>query len=71
MTVFGSHDSRDSSVGTGTTTLVRRPQNRGSIYAQARDVSLLQSIQNVCEARPDSYSMVITGSYSKGKAAGA
>ena len=47
MAVCGSHGSRDSSVGTGTITLVGRPQNRGSIYAKARDVSLLQSVQNV------------------------
>jgi hypothetical protein len=55
ITVNGSNSSRGSSIGTGTTTLVRRPQNRGSIYAQARDVSLLQSVQNVCEALPDLY----------------
>jgi len=41
MTVYGSHGSRDSSVGTGITILVGRQQNRGSIYAQAREFSLL------------------------------
>ena len=70
MTLNGSHGSRGSSVGTGTTILVRRPQNHGSIYAQTRHVSLLQSVQTVREALPDSYSTVITGSYSKGKATG-
>jgi hypothetical protein len=71
MTVYGVPESCDSSVGTGTTIPVRRPQNRGSIYAEARDVSLLQNVQTVCEALPGSYLMVITGSYSEGKAAGA
>jgi hypothetical protein len=71
MTVYGSHGSRGSSVGAGTTLLARRPQNRGSICSQARDISLLQSIQTVSEALPNSYSMVITGSYSEGKEAGA
>jgi hypothetical protein len=70
-TVYGSHDGRGSSVGTETTILVRRSQNRYLISAQARDVSLLQSVQTACEALPDSYSTVITGSYNDGKAAGA
>jgi len=71
MTVNGSHGSRGSSSGTGTTILVIRPQNRGSIYVQTRDVSPLQSVQTVSEALPHSYSTVITGSYSEGKEAGA
>jgi hypothetical protein len=70
MTVYGSNGRRGSSVGTGTTILARRPQNRGSIYAQTRDISLLQRVQTVCEPLPDSYSTVITDSYSERKAAG-
>jgi len=71
MSVYGSHGSHGSPVGTGTTLLARGPQNRGSLYAEARDVSLLQSIRTVSEALPDSYSVVITGSYSEGKEVGA